>query len=106
MNRVWDYTGFVVWFLGLGYIALWPLAAPDHLALPPALNFLGTVSAVYVVVSLLLREFMRWRRAPGGTGAASALAAQNPNAPPRQNPARPLPTVKPRRHFGLRGMPR
>jgi hypothetical protein len=105
MNRVWDYMGFVIWFLGLGYIALWPLASPDHLVLPPALNVLGAASAIFVVVSLLLREIMRWRRTLDGAGAASALAAQNPDGPPRQNSVRPLPTVKPRRHFGLRGMP-
>ena len=27
MNCVWDYVGFAIWFVGLGYIAMWPLVA-------------------------------------------------------------------------------
>ncbi len=30
MNRVKDYVQFAVWFVGLGYMALWPLTAHDH----------------------------------------------------------------------------
>jgi hypothetical protein len=105
MNRVWDYLGFVIWFLGLGYIAMWPLASADHLTLPPALNVLGAASAFFVVARLSLREIKRWQFTPGGASAASARAAQNPDAPPQQRQARQLPTVKPRRHFGLRGVP-
>ena len=25
MNRIKDYSGFAAWFVGLGYIVLWPL---------------------------------------------------------------------------------
>ena len=110
MNRVWEYISFVIWFLGLGYIVMWPLASTDHVTLSPALHLIGVASAVFIAVRLVLRAIARWRRtAAGRADAASALAARNSDAglgPPRRKPARPLPTVKPRNHFGLRGMPR
>ena len=34
MNRIKDYTGFVGWFAGLGYIVLWPLTV-DNLSGQP-----------------------------------------------------------------------
>jgi hypothetical protein len=55
-------------------------------------------------VRLLLLAIARWR-APMSVVRASA-AARAPNAvlkAPPQPPARPLPTVKPRSNFGLRG---
>ncbi len=30
MNRVKEYMQFAVWFVGLGYMALWPLTAHDN----------------------------------------------------------------------------
>jgi len=29
MDRVKDYICFIVWFVGLSYVALWPMAVPD-----------------------------------------------------------------------------
>lgn len=78
--------------------------------LPPAMHVIGLAAAVFVALRLLLRAIRRRRRAPAsGAGARSALAARIPAAnlrvPPRK-PARWLRPVKPRSHFGLRGMPR
>jgi hypothetical protein len=30
VNRFKDYLGFAVWFIGLGYVALWPLATSGY----------------------------------------------------------------------------
>lgn len=32
MDRVKDYISFAVWFVGLSYVALWPMAVPDSIA--------------------------------------------------------------------------
>jgi len=96
MNRVCDYCGFVVWFVGLGYIVLWLVGAPEHHMLPPALHGLGLLSATFVCVRLIVLAIRRWRVPAAGGRAPSAL----PEPPPRR-----LPTVKPRDHFGLRGTP-
>ena len=106
MNRVWDYAGFVVWFCGLGYIVLWLAGSPEHRLLPPALHVAGLASATFVAVRLLLLAIARWR-APVSLVRAAA-AARPPEGvlkSPPPKPARPLPTVKPRNHFGLRGTP-
>jgi hypothetical protein len=80
------------------------------LMLPPALHVIGFLSAVFVTLQLLLHVMKRSRRAArSGETAAPALAARMPDAPPpppRQKPQPPLRPVKPRTHFGLRGMPR
>jgi hypothetical protein len=104
MNRVWDYISFAVWFAGLGYIALWLLGSPDHLMLPPGLHAVGVASAMFVPVRLLLRVVDRRRHA-----GQSVVRPRKPAAilrPPRHKPTHPLRQVKPRRQFGLRGMPR
>ncbi len=80
------------------------------LMLPPALHVIGFLAAVFVTVRLLLLAVKRSRRAAGGGATdASALAARIPGSMPRtpwrKKPARPLRPVKPRTHFGLRGMP-
>jgi hypothetical protein len=79
------------------------------LQLPPNLHMLGFLSALFVTVQLLLRAFKRSRRAVGaGAADMSALATRPPDAvpPPRRKPAWAVRPVKPRTHFGLRGMPR
>ena len=79
------------------------------LQLPPNLHVLGFLSALFVAVRLLLYALKRSRRAVGPRAAdSSALVMQRPDAvpPPRQKPVRVLRPVKPRTHFGLRGMPR
>ena len=104
MNRVWDYAGFVVWFIGLGTIVLWLVGSSEHPMLPPALLLVGLASATFVAVRLLLLAIARWR-VPFSVARAAA-GARAPDAvikPPPPKPVRPLPTVKPRDQFGLRG---
>lgn len=121
MQRLKEYSGFIVWFVGLTTIAVWSLALTDFdpgaattacrsnilrglcewmAPMPPALRLVGLLAAVFVMVRLLL----------------IALRATQPRAaePPAANPKpkrwrRPAPTVarvKGRDHFGLRGLPR
>ena len=128
MNRVCDYCGFVVRFLGVGYLAVWPLAEPGPLAaigvcdgahmlaglcrlphwlpLPPGLHAIGLICALYVAPWLSLRPLARWRRRR--TRDAVALAARVPavTRPVAQKPLYPRATVKPRNEFGLRGVAR
>ena len=104
MNRVWDYAGFVVWFMGLGYVVMWLIGAHEFRMLAPAFHLVGLASATFVVVRLLLLAIARWRvpfSVARATGAARAPEAVL-KAPPSK-PSRPLPTVKPRDQFGLRG---
>ena len=104
MNRVWDYIVFAVWFAGLGYIVVWLGGSPVHLMLPPALHAVGVAAATLVPVRLLVRAVSQ-RRA----GAVPAVRARKPAAvlrPPRRKSSYPIRQVKPRSHFGLRGMPR
>ncbi len=105
MNRVWDYIGFAIWFAGLGYIVLWLLGSPDHLALPPALHAIGVTAAMLVPVRLVLRSVRRRRAA---AAAKPVVRARKPAAvlrPQRRKSAYPIRQVKPRSHFGLRGVP-
>ena len=121
--------------MGLGYIVLWPLTSPDFsgkpfgasifchdgspslldlfcnsahpLMLPPALHVIGFLSAVFVTVRLLFLAVKRSRRAAGGKAidASTRMPVVLPPPPRRQTPTRPPRPVKPRTHFGLRGMP-
>lgn len=82
------------------------------LQLSPGLHLIGVMSAIYVVLRLLLHQFRRWRRALSDERSASApparmndVLARPPVRPTAKEPAPPLPTVKPRAHFGLRGLP-
>ena len=128
MNRVCDYCGFIVRFLGVGYLAVWPLAEPGPLAaagvcdgahvldglcrlphlmpLPPGLHAVGLVCALFVALWLLLRPLARWRRRR--TQDAVAFAARVPavTRPAQQKPFFPRATVQPRNEFGLRGRSR
>ena len=77
------------------------------LQLPPNLHVLGFLSALFVTLRLLLYAFKRSRRAVGTRAAdMSARMTRLPDAvaPPRRKPVRVLRPVKPRTHFGLRGM--
>jgi hypothetical protein len=126
MNRLRDYMGFAVCFAGLGYLAIWPLSvngstgtlfgasilcraaapallsklcrAPHPLTLSPTLHALGVLSAAAAALLYCCRTFNRARQAPGAD-ANMQIAGGTP--PPR--PPRPLPRVKPRSEFGLRG---
>jgi hypothetical protein len=103
MNRVRDYLGFVGWFMGLGYLVLWSLGGPDHRILPPALQGVGLLSATFVCVRLIVLAIARWRVPPATLAAAGERTPAAVLKPPPRAPARPLPTVKPRSQFGLRG---
>jgi hypothetical protein len=131
MGRVSDYARFAIWLLGIGYIAFWPLLShdgngplgaalvcpsflgflchfPHAFALPPALQWIGLLSAGWIGLTLLARLIGRMRRgAIGRTRAASALSARIPATvrPRRSKPLAPVRHVKPRRQFGLRGRP-
>jgi hypothetical protein len=127
MNRVKDYCQFAVCFVGLGYIAFWPLIAHDGggatleaalicgghsaglvdricrppyaMALSPGLHLVGFLSAAGVVLRCLLCRLRRPRRAGSGIAArpASRPCSRLMTPPPRP--------IKPRRQFGLRGTP-
>lgn len=108
MNRVWDYVGFIVWFIGLGTIVLWLAGSFAHPMLPPAFLLIGLASATFVAVRLLLLAIARWRVPLGIVRAAASArppaAVIKPLPPtPDHSALRALPTVKPRDHFGLRG---
>lgn len=135
MNRVTDYIRFAILFVGLGYIVLWPLTAHDDaiaaldmsllcgpllgtehlicrpenaLRLSPGLHLLGSLSAACVMVHVLLRQFHRARRARAGQGVTLASAARVESTLAHLSAGRPAPpcrAVKPRAHFGLRGVP-
>jgi hypothetical protein len=136
MNRIKDYAGFAICFVGLGYIVLWPLTSPEFgglpfgasifchdgstsaldllcnsthpLALSSGLHAVGILSAVAVMLRLLSYVIRRSRRGIAG-GRESALKARIPVAVAPstwRKPARPFRPVKPRAQFGLRGTPR
>lgn len=95
MNRVKDYTQFVIGFVGIGYMVLWPLTAHDNgvvafgtalvcrgraagwiamacdqshgLRLSPGLHVLGLASAACVMIRLVSRQ---WRRRRDAAAAA------------------------------------
>lgn len=100
MQRVKDYAGFGMWFLGLSYIALLALngslgGSPQPLADRPTLHLVGLLAGIAVFVRLLLIA-LRSTKTP-------------PDAPPKpmRRLRRPEPTVKrikSRDHFGLRGL--
>jgi hypothetical protein len=104
MNRIRDYLGFAAWFLGLGTVAYWLAGMPDRRMLSPVLQVIGLLAAAYVAVRLSVLGFRRWRahlRNAKLAGPLPARATQILKAPrPAASP--PLPSVKPRSHFGLR----
>jgi hypothetical protein len=141
MNRIKDYAGFIGWFAGLGYIALWPVTAADlggkpfgasvlcndgalnltdflcksahPFVMPSGLHAIGCLSAVFVTTRLLTHAVRRTRRAVSkgaklGARSGTSIAAPNLTAatPPPRKPAPIRSSVKPRSHFGLRGVPR
>jgi hypothetical protein len=82
------------------------------LPLPPGLHALGFMAAVFVTTRLLYFAVWRSRRSAGAEAANSPAAPVNRiqiamlQPPKRKAPPRPpLRSVKPRNHFGLRGMP-
>lgn len=132
MNRVRDYFGFAVRFVGLGYIVMWPFAAigasgvpfgasslcagastgvlrllchaPHIVPLPLSLHLLGALSAVAAVLQVLY-EYVHRVHAPRAAGAAPDELRGAPQAAARRIRLADLPRVQPRRHFGLRSAP-
>jgi hypothetical protein len=108
MERCRDYFCFAVTFAGLGYVALWPLAAyggslfggwPHPADLSPALHLAGTLSALFAAARFLLIAARRMR--PPQPAPRIALMPRSA----RRRPLRTISPVKPRSHFGLRGKP-
>jgi hypothetical protein len=121
MNRIKDYSGFVGWFAGLGYIVLWPItvdnlsgepfgasifcrdgpiSVPDILCnsahplrMPLGLHALGFMSAMFVTVRLLIIAIRRTRRKAG---------ARASTAPPIERISAILPPQPPRKPARLR----
>ncbi len=127
MNRLKDYMCFAACFGGLGYMALWPITADDvvgsmvchgagpqwlnalcpsalPLHLAPGLHVLGFTAAIFVTARALLRVVKRSRRR--AVPLSVVVPLPDVAAPPLRKRSRPLPTIKPRAHFGLRGVPR
>jgi hypothetical protein len=130
MNRIKDYSGFAAWFLGLGYLVLWPITADEFggvsfgasilcregaaqwlgllcnaasaLRLPPGLHLLGFMSALYVAARVLADTVRRSRHA----SLSATSPALHADAPPPRKPRPPRRYVKPRTQFGLRGLQR
>ena len=133
MNRVRAYINFTVWFVGLGYIVLWPLTVhnsgiatlegsflcgggsfalldmlchPAHaLRLSPGLHLIGQLSVGCIMLLLLLRPLRRSRRALVALMPRTLATRIPAMLRPRQKPVPPPRLIKPRKHFGLRGMP-
>jgi hypothetical protein len=103
MNRVWDYCGFAVWFLGFLTMTLWLVGPPERWMLPPALETVGLAASAFVALRLLL--LARRRRSSRAANPPAPAAPQAALKPPHRAPPR-LPSVKPRRQFGLRDMHR
>jgi hypothetical protein len=101
MERVRDYGGFVVLFMGLGYLAGWALTAERLAAMPAGLHAIGLTAVAFL--PLRAWSYMRERRTKT---AAAAAAAPFAAIPMFRRPDPPRPHVKPRNHFGLRGTPR
>lgn len=117
MNRLREYTGFAVWFTGLGYVAIWPLSTSGSsgalfgasilchahpafgmlstlcnmthpLSLSPTLHMLGLLSAIVVALGFVRRLLRRARRAR----AAKAIEARRDRIAAGSKPApRPRP---------------
>lgn len=83
---------------------LWLVGSPQHHMPPPAFHLAGLALATFVAMRLQLLAIARWR-VPFSVTRASATA-RPPGAVLKASPPkahRPLPTVKPRDQFGLRG---
>ncbi len=127
-NRVVDYCGFAVRFVGLGYLVAWPFTAPDALGpaarcarhvlllpchwprfvhLTPGLHLLGMACAGVLAVDLALRAARRVKRARLARANTASMHTTRLSATLARAPLEPpLPKVKPRSQFGLRPSPR
>ncbi|RDV04865.1 hypothetical protein [Undibacter mobilis] len=115
MDRVKDYIRFVVWFVGLSYVALWPAAGSDLAPLSPGLHLIGMLAAFWVLARLCL---LLCGRVAGKLLPKAAWASLSPRRlraalgrvlmrlTLRRIEPPPPHYVHPRREFGLRGEPR
>jgi len=129
MQRLKDYAGFGVWFLGLGYIAMWAFAGPlnwpfdqrlgetaaalcgrraDGLSLgfcalahPQTLSPLVHLVGLLAAITVLVRLLLIALRKP-----ASAAKAPGPSSRRWRRPEPTVKKIKSRDHFGLRGLER
>ncbi|HYA04670.1 MAG TPA: hypothetical protein VEF90_02180 [Xanthobacteraceae bacterium] len=104
MNRVWDHISFAICFAGFGYIALW-LIGLGHIVLPPTLHAIGAAAAAFAPFYLLACVMRRRRGAACAMPVAPVRKPAKELRPPRRKATYPIRKVKPRNHFGLRGMP-
>jgi hypothetical protein len=122
MHRLRDYVGFVVWFAGLGYMAIWPLSAsgtsgalfgasvlchapagfgvlaalcraPHPLMLPPSLHVLGLLSALAAALRLAWCALCRARRARAADANPTRVIRIRANLMPAPPPPKPLPPL-------------
>jgi hypothetical protein len=99
MQRLKNYAGFGVWFLGLGYIVMRLVMGP--LKWPPLAHAAGVIAAVAALVHLLLIAVRSARATVHGSHQRPASSAGR-----RSKPEPTIKTVKARDHFGLRGLDR
>ncbi len=103
MERVREYGGFVVWFLGLGYVAAWALV-PDRLGNTPAsLHAMGLTAVAFLPWRAWVYLHGRNHPVAVATSLQAVVRDYGRVTPPPLATRRP---VKPRSQFGLRGMPR
>jgi len=127
MKLVGDYLGFAVWFAGIGYVVLWPLADTGDgmpfggsyvcgagilsvlcgferpLTLPPALHVLGALLAVVAVGQLAWRLLRRLHPpAPVYTATPNLRLPVAVSPPARRSTLRVPRQVMRRSEFGLR----
>jgi hypothetical protein len=133
MDRCRDYFSFAVWFAGIGYAVLWPLAAtgnggrlfgasficsssgrgimatlcglPHPVSLPLGLHLMGLAAAIAVAMRLSGRLLRRGRTRLAVPPVNCTCVSGGLPVSSSQAPTRRLRTVKPRKHFGLRGTP-
>jgi hypothetical protein len=101
MERVRDYGGFIVWFIGAGYLAAWAMASDRLAAMPTGLHAIGLTAVAFLPWRLWVQA--RARRVPSGPVQPIASATRAVLQGSRQSP--PRRRIEPRKQFGLRGMP-
>ncbi len=106
MERIRDYGGFIVWFIGLGYLSAWATIAERLVAMPASVHAIGLTGLAF----LPWRVWVWWRGRRPATAAPAPVnppSAALPSSPARYRRPAPPPrqNVKPRNHFGLRGVP-
>ena len=117
-----DYAGFAARFTVLAYVVVWALLSPDTGApaaallcppsaslplcdpasLPPGLHLMGALAAC-IIAGEAMFSLRRAARKDPGNGAPAPIRQP---AMPLQQRTIASSKVKPRNHFGLRGIPR